>query len=95
MKALKAKNYILIFLTLITACAFCLGFIFRNDQSVKAAEAQIEVKDVYLLGETINVGDAQINYNQKTYSSTDGVLVCPNGEAYSKGEYRKAEEKVS
>ena len=91
MKALKAKNYILIFLTLITACAFCLGFIFRNDQSVKAAEAQIEVKDVYLLGETINVGDAQINYNQKTYSSTDGVLVCPNGEAYSKGEYRLEE----
>lgn len=78
------------FLTLTAMCAFYLGFTLNNRANVKAGQAQIvsEIKDVYLLGETFTFDQVQISYNQQTYSSIEGVLITPNGDAYTQGTYQ-------
>lgn len=89
MKGLRVKNFILIILAFITICSLCIGIATFNRLTAEAEDAKIvsEIKDVYLLGESFTVGEVQISYNEKTYSSTDGALICPNGVAYSRGTY--------
>ncbi len=91
MKKSKINRCILILLIAFTTCLVCFAFTFNsNRKSVKATEAKIvaEIKDIYMLGETFTLGQVDISYNEQTYTSLDGVLVSPTGEAFSQGSYK-------
>ena len=91
MKKLKINRCILILLIVFTACLACFGFTANNNaKSAKATEAKVvaEIKDIYMLGETFTLGQVDISCGEQTYSSLSGVLISPDGQAFSEGVYK-------
>ena len=88
MKAIKNKSFVLALLCA-AVCLLSAGLLTIKPVSayVSGEFTETAVKDEYVVGDTLSLKNAKIEYDSKEYSVTSASMRYPDGRVFEKSEY--------